>query len=687
MCLIYHFPSYLPNQQGLRRTFASLGTNDGKNLNIYLQEEKDVIVALRALTKEKREAVQYFDVWGKLEATDIKDICEKVVAINSVLFEAEADMIKTYIACREKFKTVRERELKVHALRHKARKARDVLERAARRNRSSEQLEFERNYAEEELREAEADHVGRLRADLRDALNIFYGGYKDLAVKMTAAAKFGRHLSDQIPQGTLKPGQELPPFTGGSVIDQIYNDFKLALDGRIPLSPSPTPPSPLSGPRGRSPSPRLSSLLPSQPPALHSTPSYSSSLREEFHAQDEAAARLARHTPPPNSPLSPLPPSGRSRTPSPGAPASPLVPYSPAAAATVTYLTPDFQAHYPAAPVSPGGGGRGAASPSYGLGIPSLLLDGGVGTPALPDSILPVPSAIGAAPNVITAPAPPPPLPAGPVLYYPVPGEPPVLLQPPPLVPGGGSGGVAMQRLPSPGYPSLQRTASNGAAASPPLAAPVPIPSSPTVGWYNPSKPISASTPSTTPPLQPTSPPPLFAPAAASAADPATAAFHTGGGYYFPLQPQPAQLSPTFVPAAAAHQAPHLPSPSAVVVPAAFAASELTSDPQRGRTRPAAYATNGLHDAAAVPDLAPPPAPTPRDRSRRRVRAPSPLPPVPTTAAGAPPPSSPTTGHLAPRSPAPPTSPMQLSPQQQQPSLSRRNSSLVWNPAEWGKRR
>jgi hypothetical protein len=46
---------------------------------------------------------------------------------------------------------------------------------------------------------------------------------------MLIIAEFGIHLADQIPQGSLAPGQELPPFQGHSVTSQIMADFEEAI--------------------------------------------------------------------------------------------------------------------------------------------------------------------------------------------------------------------------------------------------------------------------------------------------------------------------------------------------------------------------------------------------------------------------------------------------------------------------
>ncbi|KAJ1542120.1 hypothetical protein HK096_009628, partial [Nowakowskiella sp. JEL0078] len=52
------------------------------------------------------------------------------------------------------------------------------------------------------------------------------------------------YLSDQIPQGTLAPGQELPDYTGAKVTETIYSDFCKSLKEYSTRKPSQPPETP-----------------------------------------------------------------------------------------------------------------------------------------------------------------------------------------------------------------------------------------------------------------------------------------------------------------------------------------------------------------------------------------------------------------------------------------------------------
>lgn len=61
---------------------------------------------------------------------------------------------------------------------------------------------------------------------------IQYNGWADFAVKASIIAQFGKEMANQIPQGAVGPGDELPPYTGkcfltlgSQITKQIREDF------------------------------------------------------------------------------------------------------------------------------------------------------------------------------------------------------------------------------------------------------------------------------------------------------------------------------------------------------------------------------------------------------------------------------------------------------------------------------
>ncbi|KAJ3370283.1 hypothetical protein HDU91_006425 [Kappamyces sp. JEL0680] len=48
--------------------------------------------------------------------------------------------------------------------------------------------------------------------------------------RMQVIASFGKHLAQQIPQGTVGPNDELPPYEGGQTTRKIHEDFDAAME-------------------------------------------------------------------------------------------------------------------------------------------------------------------------------------------------------------------------------------------------------------------------------------------------------------------------------------------------------------------------------------------------------------------------------------------------------------------------
>ncbi|KAJ3195771.1 hypothetical protein HK101_011113 [Irineochytrium annulatum] len=222
--------------QDIRRAFAGVRRHDTKDLHIFLTEEKDVIKCLQALTKEKRDAIKYLGVWGKMEHADIDDISSKLTGVMSALVDGEDALIESMTSYRSKLAEIRKREEAITQQKAKVKRTVAAVREAAKKQKDVEQATFEQDLAEEELRKMESESEGLKRLDMRDAFRILFAGYAELARKMAAVATFGTHLADQIPQGTLLPGQVLPPFNNANVTDQIMADFNAALKGQPPES-------------------------------------------------------------------------------------------------------------------------------------------------------------------------------------------------------------------------------------------------------------------------------------------------------------------------------------------------------------------------------------------------------------------------------------------------------------------
>ncbi|KAJ3328028.1 hypothetical protein HDU76_010712, partial [Blyttiomyces sp. JEL0837] len=240
--------------QGLRKVVANFKHDDSRNLTLYLQEEKDVIKAYNALIKEKKEASKYYAIWGKLEGADIDDISSKMTTVFDHLFTAESTFVESYTQFRKKIKEVKAREEAIQEQRQKVKTAHTKLESAAKAQKPIDALKIDYEAQGEELKKMIADHEGLKRADIRDAFKMQFEAYAALAIKMSVVAKYGVYLADQIPQGSLAPGQEMPPYIGHSVTSQIVADFEKDLEANILMIPAPAPPpaptpTPTPGPR------------------------------------------------------------------------------------------------------------------------------------------------------------------------------------------------------------------------------------------------------------------------------------------------------------------------------------------------------------------------------------------------------------------------------------------------------
>ncbi|KAJ3212838.1 hypothetical protein HDU67_003579 [Dinochytrium kinnereticum] len=239
----------------------------------YLKKEKSVISNLDKGIKEKRDAFKYFGVWGELQHDDIKDISAKMIKLLSRQIDAEAALNNSLGEYRQKMKEIKAREQAISDQQSKVKTAGTKLQDALRKQKESDQLKFELNLHEEELKRLKAEHEGLKRRDIRDAFYLYFQAYADYGQKvcrillkhlqLNAVTEFGKHLADQIPQGTLAVDQVLPPFSSGKVTEQIMKDFDAAFEGKTIVA-TPKQESATTAPRQPSPeAPRTSTSTPS----------------------------------------------------------------------------------------------------------------------------------------------------------------------------------------------------------------------------------------------------------------------------------------------------------------------------------------------------------------------------------------------------------------------------------------
>ncbi|KAJ3102670.1 hypothetical protein HDU97_000367 [Phlyctochytrium planicorne] len=157
-------------------------------------------------------------VWGSLEHDDLKDITSKLERLINKQLDAETKLTDTFGEYREKMKEIKKREKQIFDQNGKLKNAEKALADAKRKQKGDQdQLQFQKGLHEEELKRMLAEHEGLKRKDMLESFSMYFG-----ALQLAIAARFGNHLVNQIPQGTLLPGQTLPS----------YNDYEAECDGK-----------------------------------------------------------------------------------------------------------------------------------------------------------------------------------------------------------------------------------------------------------------------------------------------------------------------------------------------------------------------------------------------------------------------------------------------------------------------
>ncbi|KAJ3031249.1 UNVERIFIED_CONTAM: hypothetical protein HDU68_005588 [Siphonaria sp. JEL0065] len=77
-----------------------------------------------------------------------------------------------------------------------------------------------------EVMVAQADFEGFKREAFKNASKRKWNAIIEFSAKMIVLANFGNHISDQIPQGKLAPGYDLPAFKNAHIISQIMSDYE-----------------------------------------------------------------------------------------------------------------------------------------------------------------------------------------------------------------------------------------------------------------------------------------------------------------------------------------------------------------------------------------------------------------------------------------------------------------------------
>ncbi|RKO90021.1 Eisosome component PIL1/LSP1, partial [Blyttiomyces helicus] len=223
--------------QGIKRSIVTINSKDHAQLNILLKEEKDVAKDARAYAKQKAEAAKFMASWGKEQAADLEDITHNLHNVFTEFSKFFNDMSDHHVVFRAKLKEIRAREDALYDLRQKVKSAADKVKEAIKKQKPVDQLKGDLASLESQLATQEGEHEGFKRAAFQEGMRGQFDALLVFGKKVQVAATFGNHLADQIPQGSLAPGQKLPPYLGAEVTARIYADFLRELRELEPGAP------------------------------------------------------------------------------------------------------------------------------------------------------------------------------------------------------------------------------------------------------------------------------------------------------------------------------------------------------------------------------------------------------------------------------------------------------------------
>ncbi|KAJ3091071.1 hypothetical protein HK102_001797 [Quaeritorhiza haematococci] len=263
--------------QDLRRGMASVNplAHNHVEINVLLQEEKDVIKSCRQLAKEKHEAGHYIDLWGKKEDLDIHDVTAKLCVVIQNFADALKVFADQYEEYRKNIKVIRTHQEALYQLKHKQKSLQDKVKDAAKKQKPVDAIKLELETLDGQILAKEAEFHSLKRRELQSGLHKQFDALLELGAKTTITGTFGKHLADQIPQGTLNPGEQPAVQANPAVTERILGDFiRATKDWQEYTSPSQGVVPPMAGgpPLSTSPQPiEISNAKPDRSPSLHSS--------------------------------------------------------------------------------------------------------------------------------------------------------------------------------------------------------------------------------------------------------------------------------------------------------------------------------------------------------------------------------------------------------------------------------
>jgi hypothetical protein len=152
--------------------------------------------------------------WGEDEHFDLKDLCNHFSSFSRDIENSINELSQSYQLYRSKLKEIKVKGDALYAIERKHKDLCDKLKKAKANSKPYDILERDEKLVQLEAQTNYSNYEGSKRALLREAFELQMKGWKVFAAKIDCIAHFGLHMANQIPQGTLAPGDALPPYLG-----------------------------------------------------------------------------------------------------------------------------------------------------------------------------------------------------------------------------------------------------------------------------------------------------------------------------------------------------------------------------------------------------------------------------------------------------------------------------------------
>ncbi|KAG2173327.1 hypothetical protein INT43_004701 [Umbelopsis isabellina] len=176
------------------------------------------------------------ETWGNDEGEDFNDVFSKTSCLLTKQISLETELSAGLQRYRQTLKSVREREVKLIAVRDRMRAVESKLQLVGHKVLKGKVLEASRELSalEQECRVLEWDLANYKRVAMREALYVRFNSITEYAEKLSILAGFGKYLVDQIPGEPVPIGQPRNPYNGAEMTNCILKDAFSAIDSWRP---------------------------------------------------------------------------------------------------------------------------------------------------------------------------------------------------------------------------------------------------------------------------------------------------------------------------------------------------------------------------------------------------------------------------------------------------------------------